>query len=217
MRISAVIQARMTSKRVPGKVLAPFLGKPLIANVIDRVKAFDPEMRIVLATSTDTEDDPLAIYVESLGIPVIRGARDDVLGRFVKALNEHPCEAFFRVCADSPLLDHRLFAKAVSVYSDHYCDLVTNVFPRSFPAGMSVELVNSGTFAGIEKSTKNPDDREHITRFFYRNYERFIIHNIRCPFPSTDLQSLAVDEPGDLNRIETMVKSGKVPDFFPLQ
>ncbi|SMP68088.1 spore coat polysaccharide biosynthesis protein SpsF [Desulfonatronum zhilinae] len=169
MRILTIIQARMSSARYPGKMLAPFFGKPLLSHVVERIQASQISSPVVLATSVDEADTPLALYSKSLDIPVVRGPREDVLGRFAVALHEHPCDAFFRVCGDSPLLLSYLFQRAVVLFSRGEFDLITNVFPRTFPVGMSVELVRISTFLEAEKSIKARDDREHVTRFFYQN------------------------------------------------
>ena len=101
------------------------------------------DLTTILATSTDTADDPLAIYGSQLGIKVFRGSREDVMQRFSDVLSQYNCDAFFRVCGDSPLLQPFLFEEALKIYTLDNFDLVTNVFPRSFPSGMSVELIKT--------------------------------------------------------------------------
>lgn len=201
MKYIAIIQARMTSSRYPGKVLAPFLGKPVLAHVVDRIRKTDLSPKIILATSDDKADDPLAIYGQSLGIIVERGPRDDVLGRFAMVLQQHPCQAFFRVCGDSPLLLPHLFDKAAEYYRENTFDLVTNVFPRTFPVGMSVELINTKTFLELEKRITDNQDREHLTRYFYSHPDQFKISNIKCADNIDPELRLAVDELEDLKRL----------------
>lgn len=208
MQITAIIQARMTSQRYPGKMLAPFQGKPLLSHVVERIRACNVKMPIVLATSEDIADDPLALYGNQLGVSVERGPRDDVMGRFVRVLGKHACEAFFRVCGDSPLLIPDLFEKAVDLYIGGSYDLVTNVFPRTFPAGMSVELLGTKTFLGMEKDVVEREDREHLTRYYYRNPEKFKIHNIKCDNSFDPGLRLTVDEIQDLKRLEILYISG---------
>ncbi len=201
MRISAIIQARMTSQRFPGKVLAPFLGRPLLAHVVERLRQIPGALPVVLATSRDEADDPLALYAQSLGVGVVRGPLENVLGRFALAVAQHPCEAFFRVCADSPLLEPFLFVRALEVYSGGDFDLVTNVFPRTYPAGLSVELLRAETFLALEKVTTDPQDREHVTRYYYGHPEACRIQNIESARPADPGLKLAVDEIGDLERL----------------
>ena len=117
MSIIAIIQSRMTSERYPGKMLAPFLGKPVIAHVVDKIRISKVNPKIILATSENHTDDPLVLYAKYLGIEVVRGSHNDVFGRFISALKKYKCDAFFRVCGDSPLLLPSLFDKAVSIFS----------------------------------------------------------------------------------------------------
>ncbi len=193
----------MTSKRFPGKVLAPFLEKPILWHVVDRINKININVPIVLATSADTADDPLALYGKNLDLSVVRGPRDDVFSRFIQVLHKHPCDAFFRVCGDSPLLLSSLFPMAVEHFRRDDFDLVTNVFPRTFPLGMSVELVRASTFLEAENSIFAKDEREHVTRYFYQHSEKFSIYNMVCTNPKSPSLRLAVDELGDLKRIET--------------
>lgn len=202
MIVNIIIQARMSSRRFPGKVLAPFLGRPLLAHVVQRLEPVPGIAARVLATSREESDDPLALYAQRLGLAVVRGPLEDVLGRFDLALAEHPCEAFFRVCADSPLLEPFLFTKALEVFARGEADLVTNVYPRTFPPGLSVELLRTSVFRNMAQKATAPEDREHLTRYLYTHPEFCLIRNIECLRPADPGLHLALDEPGDLERLE---------------
>jgi spore coat polysaccharide biosynthesis protein SpsF len=204
--VRALVQARMSSVRFPGKVLAPCAGRPLIWRVIERVREVLPMDRITLATSADASDDPLAAYAASLGVDVFRGPLDDVVERFGRCLEARPCEWFFRVCADSPLLDPAPMRRALEAAKDEYeLDLVTNTAPRTFPRGQSVELVRSSRFAELAWEELSAEDREHATRFFYAHPERFRILNLESTDPSRADLDLAVDTPDDLRRVERIL------------
>ncbi len=202
MSIVAIIQSRMTSARYPGKMLAPFLGKPVLANVVDRIKSSKISPKIILATSKNYTDEPLVLYAKHLGLDVVCGSHEDVYNRFILTLKKFKCEAFFRVCGDSPLLLPFLFDKAVSIYNQSEYDLITNVFPKTFPSGMSVELIKTKTFIEMEKKITGKNDREHITQFFYRKSKEYKIYNIRCKYPLDTNLHLALDEPNDLIKLE---------------
>lgn len=208
----------MTSERYPGKMLAPFLGKPLLAHVVDRIKITKVNPKIILATSENHTDDPLALYAKYLGIEVVRGSLNDVFSRFILTLNKFKCDAFFRVCGDSPLLLPSLFDKAISIYHQADYDLVTNVFPRTFPIGMSNELIKTKTFIETEKKIKNKKDREHITQYFYDNNKKFKIHNIECSKPLDPNLMLALDKPDDLKKLEEWDKNRNedYEEIFPI-
>ena len=200
----------MNSSRYPGKVLAPFLGKPLLAHIVDRIKSAKLKSSIILATSNKRSDDPLEIYGKYLGIIVERGSLDDVSKRFALVLKKHKCEAFFRVCGDSPLLSTSLFNQALSIYKKNSYDLVTNVFPRTFPKGMSVELFKTETFLKYQKKISKDLDKEHLTRYFYKNSKNFKIFNLKSSKTIKANLKFAVDEIKDLKKLEAwFVDKGK--------
>ena len=116
MLINVIIQSRMSSKRFPGKVLAPFLDKPLFYHVVNQIKKIGIYNSIILASSTDKTDDPLTSYAKDLGLNVVKGSLDDVVERYSLALDIQKCDSFFRVCGDSPLLPPHLFNHAISIY-----------------------------------------------------------------------------------------------------
>ena len=218
MSLIAIIQSRMTSERYPGKMLAPFLGKPVLAHVVERIQISKINPKIILATSENYTDDPLALYAKHLGIEVVRGSHENVLSRFILTLNKFKCDAFFRVCGDSPLLFPLLFDKAASIYSQSKYDLVTNVFPRTFPVGMSVELVKTRTFIETEKKIINKKDQEHITQYFYSKEKEFKIYNIECGKPIDLNLKLALDMPDDLKKLEEWDKNRNedYEEIFPI-
>lgn len=208
------VQARMASTRFPGKALAPLWGLPLIATVMMMAEKAVPRERVVLCTTTHLVDDPLSLFVERLGFKVYRGPAENVVLRFQQALTEYPCERFFRVCGDSPLLDPGLFAWFLVVEGNS--DLVTNVFPRTFPNGQSLELIRSGPFSLINSSSLTAEQREHPTRFYYDHPDEFSIVNVRSdkeiPLPDMSPGSviyidddMSVDTIEDLHRIEAML------------
>jgi spore coat polysaccharide biosynthesis protein SpsF (cytidylyltransferase family) len=200
--IHVFIQARMSSRRFPGKVLAPFRGKPIVWHVIDRVTRALPDLPRMVVTSTDSSDDPLAAYLAHIGTPCFRGPLDDVFERFRAAAREHGARAILRICADSPLLDERML-RAVAAAHDDAVDLVTTTAPRTFPKGNNAELINGATFAAIDASELDADDREHVTRFLHRNPSRFRIRNVESGDPSLAEQNCAVDTIEDLQRLES--------------
>lgn len=205
--IHVFIQARMSSKRFPGKVLAPLAGRPLIAHVISQVGQLIPPERIVVATSIDESDGPLACYVREIGINVYRGPLDNVFYRFQLCLQEYPCSWFFRVCADSPILDNTLLRAAMAYSSRRDVDLVTNVFPRTFPKGQSVEMLNAATFAAIDPSRLTLEEQEHMTQVYYSHAGDFRIINIESADQRLANKSFAVDTVEDILRLEQMLQA----------
>ncbi len=200
----------MSSRRFPGKVLAPLAGRPLIAWVAGRVAAAVPKERIVVVTSTDESDDPLACYVESLGLALFRGDLNNVVLRFQDCLNQYPADWVVRICADSPLLDAELITLLARLAHADF-DLVTNVQVRSFPKGQSVEFINARTFAALDPAALSVEEQEHLTQVFYRHPQRYRIRNIAASDAALAGQSHVVDTLDDLRALEAMVHGGALP------
>jgi spore coat polysaccharide biosynthesis protein SpsF (cytidylyltransferase family) len=199
--VKTFVQARMSSSRFPGKVLAPLNGKPVLAHLIDRLKAGVPVEAIVVATSDHRSDDPLAVYAATLGVQVFRGPLDNVFERFRLCLERYPCDWFYRISADSPLMDGSLLAR-LAEKADKDVDLVTNVFPRSFPKGHSAELLNSERFARLDPVLLSAEEQEHLTKVYYNHPGRFRIVNIPSGDPSRATINYCVDTLEDLRRLE---------------
>lgn len=204
LKVVAIIQARMSSSRFPGKVLAPLRGRPLLAHTIKRVGCVLPLDRILIATSTDPTDDPVACYSQSLGVCVVRGPLHDVFERFSRCLREARCDWFFRVCADSPYPDPDLMRDYLERCQLDSWDLITNVFPRTFPKGRSLELVRASRFLELAEMSLTLEQREHVTKFFYDHAGRFRICNVTATGATPTDISYAVDEVADLRRLEVL-------------
>jgi spore coat polysaccharide biosynthesis protein SpsF len=202
------IQARMSSARYPGKMLAPFRGQPLIQQVLTRVTTTMPGHPVIVLTSVEATDDPLTLYVDSLGVPVFRGPLDDVFGRFQQCLIQHPCAWVFRISGDSPLFDGSVAQTMLTYTNRRDIDLVTNVFPRTFPRGHSLEMINVATFMALESHELTPEEREHVTRVFYNHADAYRIVNVESGDPTLAGQNLTVDTLDDLRRLEAFSKTG---------
>jgi spore coat polysaccharide biosynthesis protein SpsF (cytidylyltransferase family) len=205
--IRAFIQARMSSARFPGKVLAPLHGKPVIQHVIERVERVIPPKWITVVTSAEEADDPLACYVQRKGIAVFRGPLDDVFGRFRMCLMEFPCEWVLRVNADSPMLSVENMRSVIAYEKETAVDLVTTTFPRTFPKGQNAELIRVDTFMRIEATELTAEDREHVTAFYYRQPRRFRIANVFSGNPPLAELNYAVDTLDDLRELEKILKA----------
>jgi spore coat polysaccharide biosynthesis protein SpsF len=211
-RIGAIVQARMSSRRLPGKVLRPLGGKPLLQYVLENLSQLDELAGTLVATSTDPSDDPIAEFCGRFGTPCFRGALDNVAERFLEAARTHALSAFVRVSGDSPLLDSRLVARAMHLFEESDADLATNVFSRTYPAGMSVEVVKTETFERVVPELKEAGDREHVTSYFYRNADDFHIVNFVREVPRRDLH-LAVDTPEHFEYVARLVGSMNRPHW----
>lgn len=202
--IRAFVQARMSSRRLPGKVLAPLGGQPVIKRLLDKITQVVPLSSVVVLTSVDPSDDPLACYVQSLGASLYRGELENVVERFLRCLREYPCDWFIRLCADSPLLDASVLKTLVAYQERWDLDVVTNVYPRTFPKGYSVEIVKSESFAALDMDALSAEEKEHVTAVFYRHPQRFRILNITSGDPRQAGLNYAVDTLEDLQRLEAL-------------
>ena len=210
--LRVLVQARMNSKRFPGKVLAPLAGKPMISHVLDRCASAFGKSAVILLTSQEEGDDPLARHAEQSGFTVFRGELNDVMRRFQMCLAAFPCDWFVRISGDSPLIDPELI-RCVAAFRTAACDLVSNVQIRSFPVGQSVEVVRADRFAEIDAGTLTEEEREHVTLAYYRRPGQFAILNLQSNDIRLGALKLAVDTPEDLARVEQLIRSGQVPRF----
>ena len=195
----------MTSSRLPGKGLRMVQGNKLFDYVLETLRNTASVSEIVFATSQDHTDDEIESYASSVGLACVRGSLQNVTERFGTALGYCESEAAFRVNGDSPMISRRLFDQAASAFETTGADIVTNVFPRSYPPGVSVELIRKSAFDRVVMEQSTEDDREHVTRFIYSNPDMFRIHNLESAENFAHCH-LAVDTPRDLQVFEGMVK-----------
>ncbi len=199
--VCAFVQARMSSRRYPGKVLAPFRGQPIIRHVLNSIEKVLSSSQIVVVTSTEESDNPLALYLQASHVPVFRGPLNNVFERFQQCLKKHPCDWILRICADSPLLDPLILQKLLN-YTESDYDLVTTTFPRTFPRGKNAELIRVHTFLSLNSQKLTESEQEHPTSFFYRNSDSFKILNIESGDEKLSEINLSVDTVEDLLRLE---------------
>ena len=202
MTIPVLIFSRMDSRRLPDKALKPVAGRALLARVIDRVKQTQSAMPVIVCTSDRDADDPIEGVAEAEGVMTARGSADDVLGRALDCAGEHGFEDFVRISGDSPFIDPGLIDRMTAIHKAEGADLTTNVFPRSFPPGASVEVINTDALKRAANLTTDPQDREHVTRYFYAHPADFTIRNEPAPADAPaglyEGISLTVDTPEDL-------------------
>ena len=205
-------QARMSSSRFPGKVLAPLEQRPVLQWVVDGVSSVVERDQIVVATSGAASDDELEDVVRGLGVNIFRGTLDNVVLRFQECLLAFPCPWFFRISADSPFINASVLPMLLERCADDL-DLVTNVFPRTFPRGHSAELIRSEIFAAFNAEDLTAEQQEHVTQVYYDNPQRFRIVNVESEDVSLAKLNYCVDTPEDLRRLERDVAQGKL--FLP--
>ena len=171
--ILAVLQARMSSTRMPGKVMAPVLGEPMIWRQIERMRRARSLSRIVVATSTAASDDTLAGFLLGRGVSVYRGDLNDVLGRFSACAEAWSPDHVVRFTADCPLTDPRVIDAAVALAITSGAAYTSNCERRTYPDGLDVEVIAAGALAAAAAEATDPSEREHVTPFIRSRPERF--------------------------------------------
>ena len=160
----------------------------------------------MIATSNREEDNMIEDYCEKNGLFFFRGSLNDVAGRMLKAAKLKKAKAFIRINGDSPLIDPLILKKAIILYKSGTFDLITNVFPRSYPIGQSIEIINTNTFEKVYTMMSKPEHFEHVTKYYYEYSDNFRIQNFTN---DQDLSKyrLVIDTPEDLIRVEKIIGS----------
>ena len=213
VKINTFIQARMSSRRFPGKVLAPLDKKPVIKHIIDRMKTVGNVEKVVVLTSLEESDDPLVAYLEKIGCLYFRGSLDNVFERFLSALKIFPCDYFARISADSPLINSALLESMLHYAQENNNDLISNVVERTFPKGQSIEIIKSKIFSSVDVSFLENGDCEHIFPYFYRNKKNYKITSIKNSIDESDI-NLCVDTLEDLRRLTHAKYSSRLCQEF---
>jgi spore coat polysaccharide biosynthesis protein SpsF len=204
MHVVATIQARTGSTRLPGKVMYPLDGTPVLAHVVERVTAAETVDQTVVATSTESPDDVVEACASRAGAAVVRGNETDVLGRFERVVEKYDPDVLVRVTADCPLLSPAVLDGVVERLQQSGADYSSNILERTFPRGLDVEAFTAESFATVAEEATEPHHREHVTPYYHEQAERFG----RVPVTAeevfaeewlqnrTDLR-LTLDEPAD--------------------
>ncbi len=202
----------MSSQRLPNKVLLEAAGKPMLQYLLERLEHCDCLDNIVVATSVDDSDTPIADYCRQNGVACYRGSLSDVAGRFSEVLDVYHFDAFVRINGDSPLLDQRLIEKGVSLFLGGDFDLVTNVFPRTYPIGQSVEVLRTVTYQSTYDRMQEEEDREHVGRYYYQHPDEFRIQNFALTENLSRIQ-LSVDTWQDMDHFVTIASKMTRPHW----
>jgi spore coat polysaccharide biosynthesis protein SpsF len=203
--VLAILQARVSSSRLPGKVLKPILGRPMLLHQLDRVRRARSIDALVVATSTEPGDDAIETICASAGVPCFRGSLDDVLDRFYQAaLPFHP-DYIVRLLGDCPLADPDLIDRVFEFLIAGGFD-ITGAAPTTFPDGLDVEAMRFEILEHAWRHAVRPSDREHVSLFIVRQPERFRVGGYEN---TVDLSHLrwTVDEPEDFELVRRIFEA----------
>ncbi len=206
MKLGVAIICRHDSSRVPGKVLRGIAGRSVLGHILDRVRRGAPHCPVVVATSELESDDPIARYCERAGVDCFRGSLADVAGRFETCAKGRGWDFVVRINGDNIFCDPATLGAMVAIAETDAYDLVTNVPGRTFPRGMSVEIVRTAFYAEVMASVDDAHQREHVTSWLYDNPDvgrRYVYRNQVCPEAGN--MQLAIDTEDDIARTERML------------
>lgn len=177
--VSAIIQARTGSTRLPGKVLMKLAGKTVLEHVIERVSMAETVDNIVVATTMDKNDKNILELCNKNGINVFCGSEDDVLDRYYQVARHFGIKDIVRITSDCPLIDPEILDDTVRLYKKTGADYATNIIEESFPDGLDVEVFSFGTLEDAWQNARFVSDREHVTSYIKKNGDRFKIVSSR--------------------------------------
>lgn len=207
-----IVQARSNSKRFKNKVLYPIYGTPLIQHVVNRIKKSKKITKLIVSSSLKKSDDNLVSYLKKNKIDFFRGNLENVAMRLYETARQNQAKFFVRISGDSPLIDPKLIDKAITISKkEKKYDIITNLFPRTFPKGQSVEVIKTSI---IKKNSKNFSklDKEHVTKYFYDNSNNFLIKNFTFNGKNKIIK-LSIDTKKDLKVILKKLNSKKFKDY----
>jgi spore coat polysaccharide biosynthesis protein SpsF len=208
MKKVIVIQARMTSTRLPGKILKPVLGKPLLEYQLERLKRVPLADEIVVATTLNATDQPVVELCKELGISCLQGSENDVLARYHQAYKAFQADVVLRITSDCPLIDPQVVGKVLSFYLENYgtYDYVSNCLDRTYPRGMDTEVFSGMLLQEIFDQAAEPLEREHVTAHIYRHPERYKLANVAYHHNESH-HRWTVDTPEDFEIIRRIIEA----------
>lgn len=218
--IWAIVQARMGSSRLPGKVMESMAGKPALGHVLDRLESVPSIWGTIVATTTSAIDNPIELYCHERGVRCFRGDEDDVLDRYRACADSIAAETIVRITSDCPLIDPAIVDFVIDVFlcEDGRVDYVSNGLPPTFPDGLDVEVFSRDALERAWHDADERAEREHVTLHFWKNADAFRLMNVKYP---DDLSPIrwTLDTPEDLILIREIYEdlSGGSEDLFGME
>ena len=213
MTIAAIIQARMGSTRLPGKVLKDLAGRTVLARVVSRVQRSRLIHKVIVATSTESADSRIVEECHRIDVEVFRGDHEDVLDRYYRAAQAAKAEAIVRITADCPLIDPIISDMTIGEFLDKHADYASNVQVRTYPRGLETEVM---TFQALETAwheAHEPHQREHVTPFLYEHPGRFKMLSVTGEADYSRYR-WTLDTPEDLDFLQAVYERFGKHDYF---
>ncbi len=216
MKVVATVEARMTSSRLPGKALAPILGRPALAHLLRRLQRAGGVDDIVVATTVHPVDEAIETLARHCGVRCYRGSEDDVMGRVVEAGASADADVLVEITGDCILLAPEVIDEALGIYRRSGYDVVSNTWKLTYPQGVDVQVFAWSLLAEAAGQTTDSDHREHVSLYFYEHPERYRIYHLEAPsaFRAPEWR-FQLDYPEDLQFITAVYEAlyPTNPDF----
>lgn len=224
MTIAAVIQARMGSTRLPGKMMLPLRNEHVLTHVIRRVLEAEKVDTVCVATSTKQADDILARYANRANANVFRGSESDVLDRVFTAAKEVSADVVVRITGDCPLIDPDTLDTVVEPVANGQADYAANIFERTFPRGLDVEAFTFESFRTVDRETTDQHHREHVTPYYREERNQFVTESVTSEdvFDEPDFQNrydlrLTLDEADDYEILRSIYENVPFDNILPIR
>lgn len=208
MHVEIMVQARMGSTRLPGKVMKEVLGKPLLGYLIERLRQAKEPDGISILTTTEAIDDQIVAYCRTQNITCYRGSEEDVLERYYQAALVSKPDAIVRITSDCPLIDPEILDQVIAEYrkSSGTIDYLSNTLELTYPRGLDVEIFSFKALEEAFLNAKMPYEREHVTVYFYQHPEKFRLKNYASSIPLAQ-HRWTVDTPEDFHLIQLIIET----------
>ena len=202
MKIVCTIEGRMHSSRLPGKVMLPILGRPMLELMIERLRRAPQIDEIVIATTDDPSCEPIAELAARVGVGCFRGSEEDVLDRVLQAARSAAADVIVETTGDCPVIDPAVVSEVIETFRKSDVDYCANVLDRTYPRGMDVQVFPTRALAEVAGLTDDPADHEHVSLYIYEHPERYRLLNVKSDLPPdvADLR-LTVDTPEDFRLV----------------
>jgi spore coat polysaccharide biosynthesis protein SpsF len=207
MKIIATIEARMTSSRLPGKVLLQAAEKPMLEHLVNRLRAVPSLDGIILATTTNSTDDVLVEFSEQVGIGCYRGSENDVMARVIAAADFVNADVVVEITGDCPIIDPEIVEQTIRVFKANHADYVSNAHIRTYPDGMDTQVFRLATLKRSATMTDDALDHEHVTLHIRNHPEIFPhVHLLAPPEMHWPELGLTLDEPKDYELLKKIIE-----------
>jgi len=207
MKIFATIEARMTSSRLPGKVLLKVLGKPMLEHLVNRLRVVPSLNGIVIATTMNKADDELEEFSKKIGIGCYRGSEIDVMNRVIGAADSVGADVVVEITGDCPIIDQQIVEQTIRMFNANQADYVSNAHIRSYPVGMDTQVLRLETLKRSASMTSDALDHEHVTLHIRNHPEIFSqLHLVAPPETHWPELGLILDEPNDYELLKKIIE-----------